>query len=95
MLGDVYDLFDLLTWMDRVRDHTVAVGNQAPLDFWTSLEKREIQKAGLDLFKAFKKAEIEHRKEHKIDVGKEKRRTVCYGHRSPNIVETKRGTNEF
>ena len=95
MLGDVYDLFDLLAWVDRVRDHTIAVGAQAPQDFWTLEEKREILKTGIRLFKAFKKAEGEHRKEHKIDVGREKRRAVCIWPRFSSIVVTREALTRY
>lgn len=76
MRGDSYDLFDLLTWADSVRDHTVTIAGQPPRAFWTAEEKTAILKVSEVLFKAFKTAEKAHRIEHGIKVGKMARAAV-------------------
>lgn len=78
MRGDAYDLFDLLTWADRVRDHTIAIGGQPAQAYWEATEQEKILEAGEMLFKAFKAAEKTHRNEHGLDVGKAARKKVRY-----------------
>ena len=77
--GDHRDLFALLRWGDEIiaRRTMVQHGNASvSMRLWTDEEKRQLMRAGIDLFAAFKDIEKAHRVEHGLDVGKRRRQQV-------------------
>jgi hypothetical protein len=77
--GDFRDAFALLLWCDDVISRRIMVqqGNAAvSMRLWTDDQKRQLLAAGIRLFSTFRQVEKEHRVEHGLDVGKQRRLQV-------------------